>query len=83
MELKLKKRELKITLYDGDILRMEYPKKWQHDKYIADLVKRPEDENEITRDFYIELGMTEEQFREIQQPDLFEIGMIITGQKKI
>lgn len=83
MELKLKKRELNVTLYDGTILKMNYPTKREHDSYIELLLKAPEKEDETTKKFYNDLGMTDEQFYSIQQPDLYEIGMILTGQKKI
>lgn len=83
MELKLKKRVLNITLYDGSKLTMGYPTKQMHDEYIEKLLKNPKNEDEITKGFYSSLGMSEEIFKSLEQPDLYEIGMILTGQKKI
>ena len=83
MQLKLKKRELNITLYDGTPLAMGYPSKQQHDEYIKELISQPENQDAITKKLYADLGMSEDIFNELQQPDLFEIGLILTGQKKI
>lgn len=83
MELKLKRRELKITLYDGSKLNLKYPTKLEHDSYIKELLEEGSNDSEVTRKFFLDMGMPEETFNDMEQPDLYEIGMILTSQKKI
>jgi len=66
MELKLKKRELKITLVGGEVLIMDYPSKGVHDEYLTSIIAEPNKENELT----------------LTQPDLYDIGMILKNKKK-
>ena len=83
MELKLKKRELKITLYDGEILKMNYPTKRQHDEYVYAILEDTSKDDEISKKFFVDLGMSEDIYDNMQKPDLIEICEILTGQKKI
>lgn len=83
MHLKLKRRELRITLYDGEVLEMKYPTKREHDEYVEALLETPEKDDELSRKFFLGLGMSEDIFDELQKPDLIEICQILTGQKKI
>lgn len=83
MHLKLKERELKLTMYDGSELLMRYPTNDSHDSYVEKIIAKPEDESIVTKKFFLGLGMSEEQYDSLQKPDIFDIGMILTGQKKI
>ena len=83
MQLKLKKRVLDLTLYEGEKIEIRYPTNSEHDVYVDKIIAKPEDEREITKEFFMGLGMSEEVFNTLQKPDIFEVGMILTGQKKI
>ena len=83
MHMKLKKRELRLTLYDGEELVMRYPTSDEHDEFMKKIIAEPEKDNEITRNFYKELGMSDKVYKVLQKPDLLDIGMVLTGQKKI
>jgi hypothetical protein len=83
MQLKLKKRELALTMYDGSKLTLGYPTHQQHEDYVNKVIEDTSKENEYTKEFFLELGMSKEQFSVLQNPDIYDIGMILTGQKKI
>tara|TARA_R110000787_G_scaffold113201_1_gene222367 strand:+ start:335 stop:586 length:252 start_codon:yes stop_codon:yes gene_type:complete len=83
MELKLKKRELRLTMYDETVEVMNYPTADEHQAYVKRINELELDDYEETKKFLGELGLSENSRKTLEQPDLMEIISILTGQKKI
>lgn len=84
MELKLKKRELDLTLYEGKKVKVKFPTLAEHQEYLKEIIKHGEEkEYELTAKFLKNLGMDKKDFSEIEKADVYDIIMILTGQKKV
>jgi hypothetical protein len=83
MELKLKKRELRLTMYDKSVEVMDYPTADEHQAYVKRINELELDDYEETKTFLGDLGLSEKSRKVLEHPDLMEIISILTGQKKI
>lgn len=81
MELNLKRREVRVNAY-GTKQVLRYPTVNEHQKYVSDVLKPDANEYELTKDFLGMLGMEKEVINGLEMPDMQEIILYVTGQKK-
>ena len=83
MELKLKRRELKIDVYGDSSEVLRFPSFDENNDYTTDILSEEKNEKEVTTKFLTMLGMNEKSVSVLELPDMIEIISVLTGQKKI
>ena len=82
MDLKLKKRELKIDVYGESNEVLRFPTVIEHNTYLKSLFEEGADEYQETVKFLNSLGMKKEVVKELELPDMQEIIGLLTSKKK-
>jgi hypothetical protein len=82
-EVKLKRRVVRIDLYGEAKVQLRYPRVEEHNEYINEVLKPETNEYDVTKKFLSDMGMEKELLKTMELPDMQEIILILTGQKKI